>query len=737
MTLLRPVALLLLLAVPLTAFTCTSTLEEVYRSDLFVPGGLPDTEWTARRDSYLQHATAVAAPGSVMNVVAHLTRAELDPTFSVPNGFVGPTQWDGLFTKIATLRDTSDFDVMRFLWLWYDHGGHPAVDASVWARIQQTFLDFKYWFSDPTPAGLSDDMWYWTENHQIIFHVAEYLAGQAFPNEVFRVTGLTGAQHRARAEPLIREWMDYRSRYGFSEFHSHVYYEEDLFPLLTFVEFADDPALVERAKTLVDVLLFDVARHQFRGSFAGTHGRTYKKDKTDARRQDTFTTTKMLFDTAERPYDSVGATSTTMLCASQRYRVPEIVVRAGRFAGTTVDRERMGIYFDENEPIVPGVAPVHPHGISYTDPASIAPWWGMSNLTAWQVLPMTLGIMESYGLWDTQLFQPYSVLRPFATSGQYGLVQSLAQYLAPAVSMANLSEVNSYWYRTPDYQLASSQSYRPGHRSNQGHAWTAVLPGDALVFTTHPGAAATVTSDWNSDESDPGFWTGSASLPRSGQYRNVGIHLYAPAYDSTTSFGLGAFTRMLRYTHAFFPQDRFDEVVQIGNWTFGRKAQSYLALWSWITPQFVPTPAGVATDGMTLPFELRAEIPAGAPNNVWIVELGSESEWGSFAAFQSAIVAAPITVTRTTAGQLPLGLTVGQAFDVVYGSPSQGTIEYGWASPLRVNGAVEPTSDYGRYDNRWAQSPFGASEHALFDDATKSGLYLDTQRGIRIPVRAR
>ncbi len=724
---------LLLFVLPLMAVQCQPplTTEAVFRSRLFVEGSLPDAQWNPRRDAYLGYATEVLAPSSVMNLAAHLQRMALEPGYQIPAGTVTASTWDALFTKIDSLRDTSDFDVIRFLWLWYAHGGHSAIDPAAFARVEQMLLDFKYWFTDPTPAGKKDDMWYWTENHQIMFHVAEYLAGQAFPDRVFSVTGWTGAQHVARADAMIREWMDYRSRYGFSEFHSHVYYEEDLFPLLAFVEFANDRALATRAATLVDLLFFDIARHQFRGSFAGAHGRTYKKDKTNAHRQDTFTATRLLFDTAELPFDSRAGTVALMLCGSTRYRIPAVLTEVARFNGTTVDRERMGIRFDENEPIVPGVVPVHPDGIPYDGPSAIVPWWGASNHTAWQLIPLTLSTMQQYGLWDGELFQDYAVLRPFATTGSYTLVQGLALGLAPTINMALLSEVNTQSYRTADFQLMTAQSYRPGMRSSQAHAWTAVLPGDALVFTTHPGRLPKQTLDWNEDD-DAGFWTGSASLPRSAQHENVAIHLYSPAYYETDDFGLGGFTRMLDFTHAFFPQERFDEVVQDGNWTFGRKGDSYLGLWSWRPAHFEPTPPGVATDGLVQPFELRAP---GGPDDVWIVELGSASQWGSFAAFRAAVAAARIDVARTTAGQHPL--SPQPAFDVAYESPSQGTIEFGWGAPLRVRGTEVPISGYARHDDRWAQTPFGSPETAIFDAPSGTGLYLDTQRGVRLPVRRR
>jgi len=34
------------------------------------------------------------------------------------------------------------------------------------------------------------------------------------------------------------------------------------------------------------------------------------------------------------------------------------------------------------------------------------------------------------------------------------------------------------------------------------------------------------------------------------------------------------------YSHAFFPRQAFDTVIQRGNWTFGRKGSGYIALYS-------------------------------------------------------------------------------------------------------------------------------------------------------------
>ncbi len=71
------------------------------------------------------------------------------------------------------------------------------------------------------------------------------------------------------------------------------------------------------------------------------------------------------------------------------------------------------------------------------------------------------------------------------------------------------------------------------------------------------------------DDPDPGYWTGEASMPRSAQHRGTGIHIYQPKWDESSDLW-GVF-EYRPFTHAYVPQDHFDEVRQVGNWTICAK----------------------------------------------------------------------------------------------------------------------------------------------------------------------
>ena len=48
-----------------------------------------------------------------------------------------------------------------------------------------------------------------------------------------------------------------------------------------------------------------------------------------------------------------------------------------------------------------------------------------------------------------------------------------------------------------------------------------------------------------------------------------------------------------------------------------------------------------------------------------------------------------------------------QEFDVVYESPSQGRVEFGWDAPFVVKGEPQPLSGYPRIASRWVTAERG------------------------------
>jgi hypothetical protein len=687
--------------------------------------GLEDLSWWRRRqDEFLAAATAVWVPTSPLNVIEHVERARRDPGHEVGWETVDDTVLERWCFRIDSWLDCADFDVLRLLTLWF--GAADGLPDRVEAAIADRLRGFRYWYTDEVTVDATDERWYWSENHRLIFHACEYLAGQALPGDRFAVTGMTGEQHRRRAAARLTAWFDEKAVDGFSEWHSDVYYAKDLAPLVTLAEFADDPALAARAATFLDLVLYDLALHCHRGNVGVTHGRSYMKDKSRAVDQPVFGACKLCFDATDEPWpldvgDDIDLLplneSATLLARAARYRPPAILRRIAASTDEILDREAMGVVIDPSEPLRDD--PERADGLSYSDPAMVPFWWDRGALTPWQLVPLTIATIERHGLWEANLFAMFRHMRD-ALGADPTLWQRIAADLHPMVNAGLLTEVHTSTWRNGHGMLSTAQHYRPGTAGFQHHIWQATLDERAIVFTTQPG---------NPPSPDAGdyldgdrYWTGSATLPRSAQHRRVAVHAYEPAFPPPTDEIFAPFAYE-PYTHAYFPTEEFDETVRAGHWTFGRRRDGYVGLWSWRAPEWRTHAPTTYTGGLTGAFDLVAE---GGADNVWIVELGDADHSGSFDAFRDECTGAAITIDDP--GWRADGPHPG--FGVRYESPAEGVVEWR-AATLVVDGSeVRLVGDH-RFHNPYTSIRRGETVVPIRDD--RDGWELDLRAGTRGP----
>lgn len=671
---------------------------------LAAPGtrGLVDEDaYQARIEEYLVSATKVLDASSATSIGAHLVRARRDPTFTWDAEAVTVDSLEPIWTKIDGWEDTRDFQIMYLHWiLGLADGSSPAttIDPKVIEAIEQRMADNRYRWDDPLPADRVDDQWFWSENHLIIGLVNEYLAGMRMPKRRFTVTGLTGAEHAARSKPLILEWVAERAKFGFFEWHSHVYMAFNTAPLLTLVEFAADPELVLAGGMGLDLCVLDMAAHCHEGTYAASRGRTYAKDKVTVR-ETTWESFKLLFDDTDLDYEGRASGSCTYFAGSTRYRPPQVLVDMATDPNPGVVRERHGIFVDGTAPITDD--PKAPFGYDFDDPANLPFWWSQGMVGTWQMTEVSLEAAEEFRIFETKALADVAALVALNGNDPDRLREFVRDNHA-VVNFGHLREANTYGWRSDAVSLATVVDHRFGEMRDQIHAWQATIAPGALVFTTHPRSDVPKSDSW-ADDTKPGYWTGEASIPRSAQHERTGIHIYQPAWDETTDPVLWGVFGYQDYTHAYVPQDRFDQVVRSGHWTFVRKGDGYIALWSWREPDWRAfDPAVNPTDGMVQPFDLVAK---GGPDNVWIVEVGDRAESGTFDAFQAAITASAPTVERDEDG-----------FTVDWTSPSAGAVAFGSSAPFTVAGKEQALGEFPRHESRWGTVDRLATRFSLEGD---------------------
>ncbi len=557
----------------------------------------------------------------------------------------------GIVDELNSRHGSVDFHITPVLRVLYFDRRNPTLPDELRAAMIDALVGFKYWLDEPGP----DDLVWWSENHQILFHAAELLAGQFLPDQVFRNSGMTGREHVEHARELLNRWLDTRGRFGFSEWQSNVYWNEDIGALVNLVDFADDEAIATKAAMLLDVIAFDLACNSYRGLLASTHGRTYDSKLLGGLNDSTREAAYLLLGIAApgsiEELDG-GDFSGTELATSERYAPPAILEAIAADAAPSFEhRQRDSITLDEGPS----------YGIGYEDLRDVMFWWGLTGYVAPPVIEGSFQLIDTYDLWNGgPPWDGLGFLKPFVGSP---LLQQVSQALEPMSRGIMLESADIYTYRTPHYQLSGAQDWKPGNWTGQIHIWQATLDDQAYVFTTYPGGS--------SGDYAGGSWTGGF-MPRATLYRNVGVIQYRrpkiPILDQVL------FTD---YSHAYFRRTAFDEIAEVGHWVIGRKGDGYVALYS-----EHPTAWSTEND-----FELIAD----AKENVWIVELGDATANGPFADFVASISSARIAIEDT----------------VHYESPSLGAVEVGWTGPMTVDGTAVDIGPHDRWNNRYVRQPFG------------------------------
>jgi hypothetical protein len=675
------------------------------------PGLLDEAAFARRVDEYLAGATGELDPANPVSIGAFLVAAQRDPDFAWDPGEVSVASLEPVWERIDSWRDTRDFQLMYLHWVLALADGSSStttLDPEVIDAIEQRMVDNRYQWSDPLPDDRIDDQWFWSENHLIIGLVNEYLAGKRMPERVFTVTGLTGAEHAERAKQPILDWIAERARFGFFEWHSHVYMKLNVAPLLTLVEIAEDPDLVLAGGMGLDLCLLDMAGFCHAGVYAASRGRTYAKDKLTVR-ESTFDTFKLLFDDTELGYSGGADSGATYFAAAERYRAPQVLVEMATAEEPGVTRERHGIFVDGTAPITAN--PEAPFGYDFADPANLSFWWSQGMVGVWQVTDVSLAAAEEFRFFETEALSQVKALVD-VNAGDPERVKQFVHANHAIVNFGHLREANTYGWRNDTVSLASVVDHRFGDMRDQIHAWQATVGPGAVVFTTHPRTDVPESDTW-SDDGKPGYWTGEASVPRSAQHERTAIHIYQPGWDESTNALLWGIFGYQDYTHAYVPQDRFDEVRREGRWTFARKDDGYIALWSWREPDWRPSdPAVNPTDGQTQPFDLVA---AGGPDNVWIVEVGDATVADSFDAFVRGVRASEPEVTRDDDG-----------FDVAWTSPTSGAVTFGSTAAFTVDSDEQALGEYPRHESRWGTVEPQATEFSLAGDTATLVLDFDS-----------
>lgn len=630
---------------------------------------LPDYE--SRRQAYFAHILKNPAPENTKPAWFEIARL-------AAGGLAHEGVMHFALDFIDARKDCSDFVIHGFIRLMQSHEQRAGkshrlptelLSPGLLERTSQTILNYKYFPDEP---GL-DSLCTWTENHYILFTSAAYLAGQMYPDKVFTNSGETGSQKMKKNRARILQWLDMRFRSGFSEWLSHVYYDEDLVALLSLYDFAEDKEIKNRAETVIDLILLDISLNSFKGVFGSTHGRAYENTKKWASNEGTTDTSKLLFGMGIfSGFDNMSS----IAIALSGYRTPMVIDAIAKDQDITFsNRQRMGHRIQDAKKWV----------LTYNEHDFES---GMLFLTNEAYLhpknaALSINMFDAFNWWQNSFLNNFSSFRGLLhTLKALKLLPLLVTILERDVCRNMRQEVNIYTYKTPDYMLSTAQDYRKGFGGDQQHIWQATLGHDAVCFTTHPAKIEGVT---------PNYWAGNGLLPRAAQYKNVSIIVYNIKKIPALYVPIKHF-----FTHAWLPKDKFDEVTEQNGWIFTRKGDGYLALYSQ-NPYFWNDEDAKSDEFKIRKYkeDFRREVIVKSSQNIWICQMGRKSEDGAFTEFVEKF---------STANVVCKGLSAN------FQSPGIGEIKFGWNDALQVNGIEIALDNYPRYDNPFVRAEYDPNE---------------------------
>lgn len=175
---------------------------------------------------------------------------------------------------IQERRDCADFYLIALFRFWRDYRDSGQFDEDFWCRVKETILGFRYWIDEPG----DDVMWFFSENHALLFHSCQLLAGQLFPDDMFINSGESGAQRRAKAEQQLMGWFERFFAEGLAEWNSSAYIPIDFLGLIQLYDLAELPVLREQAKQAMDLLYAYMTAEAHDGYLTSTFGRSYEKE---------------------------------------------------------------------------------------------------------------------------------------------------------------------------------------------------------------------------------------------------------------------------------------------------------------------------------------------------------------------------------------------------------------------------------------------------------------------------
>lgn len=494
---------------------------------------------------------------------------------------------DGTLEFIQKQYDCSDFRLVNLIRIIYEFEDY--IPDSVLTKIENTLFGFRYWWDEPG----ENSMCYWSENHQILFASAEYLVGQKYPDMLFPNSGLSGKDHKQKAQKRILDWLEMRWKFGFTEFFSSVYYKEDIGAMINLIDFAENAEIVTKTKIILDLLFYDVAAQNINTMYISASGRAYRANRMGGPGSTLGGLTNYFWGNGNKinPGIMYGMNTT------KKYSLPPVLIDIAKDTNNVVIKQKHGL----------NISDLKGEGYFGTDDKSMMMQWGMEAFTNPEIVRNSLAHIRHNKMFSNSFVSGFKIL-DFLFIKLFCLEPAIIRVVNPQTNGIAIQQANTYTFKTKNYTLYSAQNYFPGTFADQHHVAGMNIGNFFSIFHTHPAV------EKGEQKQSPNYWVGYGHLPHVAQDSSVSLAIYnIPKNKRLWEEAL------LDYTHAYFPSEKFDSVLVFKNYAFGEKGDTYCAF--------------IAKNDLTFRENTTDDLIQKGKQTFWITEAGSKQQDLSFDKF--------------------------------------------------------------------------------------------------------
>lgn len=478
---------------------------------------------------------------------------------------------EGALERIDIREDCADFTANALI-RFYLENKHRLKDSNK-EEIKNTLINFKYWMDQYD--GRKDSMCHWSENHQILFAVTEYLVGNEWEEETF-ADGNNGAMHVSFAKERINAWMKQRFYYGFNEYYSNNYYPEDIAPMANFIQFADkkDKDMIEQMKIVMDIIFYDIASQSrmyvdnkgiVQYSFNSASGRMYMDNKaSDDKGNRLRPYIDLVLNNNEKNYKT--NTRNFFVCFKRMYEKKEY----GEYIYQVPDVIKQIFKDNSKEQIVKSsngitLTELKDDGFIGQNVDQIMMQTGMEAFSNPEVIDNSIKYLRKNKLFNNEFLNDFKLVNlwPLTATRSLG---ALSKLLNPSTNGKAIQKANVYTYQTPFYSMSTTQAHFAGDYADQHQINISQISNDISVYNSQPMRIS----------SRGQYFVGYGRLPYSVQDKGVNVSIYQiPSKKGMLE------PHIVEYTHAYFPVGLFDEVnldYLDKGYIFARKNQTYVSM---------------------------------------------------------------------------------------------------------------------------------------------------------------